>query len=186
MTKWVATPLDRDIFIYKNPRRVRFRQLMKRSNIRTYSESLTESVFLSPPFLLIVAIATILYHLDNLFTLIWFAFFFTIFSWELFAINVYGFKSKRMAEIIPTIVWLSDYVILFLAGQTKRKRIIVRNYYNDKLTINLPPFFFLDYTLSGDWMNYERISIRKRSFSWVFEIILKRMAKEGQLTLMLH
>jgi hypothetical protein len=186
MKKWVASPLDKNILIYKNPRRVIFQQLRKRSNITTYSESLMESIFLSFPFFLVFVITTILHHLDNQFIFLWFAFFFTIFSWELFAINLYGFKSKRMAEIIPRIVWLSDYVILFLVGQTKKKRIIVRNYYNTKLTIQLPPFFFLDYSLSGDWANYKRISIKRMVFSWVFEITLKRIAKEGQLTLIRH
>ena len=66
----------------------------------------------------------------------------------------------------------------------KQKKIIIRKWYNKKISLELGNFMFLNYKLSGDWSNYKKIVIKK-TFNWIFEIHLNNIVEKGQLTLVL-
>lgn len=175
---------DCNIFIYKNPRKIIFGKALfgKKSNL----EVARSSAFGNSFFLGIVGVVLSV-PLFNTFVIQ--AFFMGTFYMLLFIgffiINCAGFYSDFMAEVIPTMTWLTDYPLYVLTriSYKKKSRIVVRNIYTDKLSLRIPAFMFLDYKLTGDWADYKRIAIKRFWYSWNFEIILNKIAKEGSMIL---
>ncbi len=173
MQKWIGDPRESDIYIYRNPRRVFFKRHKSEKRFVFVSDLIFAFGASVPLWIPII----FLYLFDLVSSSFIIYFYFTV----VIQLGIFSFlshKYKFFSEIFPTFVW-----IVTLSFLQKKKTIILRQYYNTKLTLQLPPFMFINYTLSGDWKNYKSITIKQILDFWVFEIILNNIVEKGQLTI---
>jgi hypothetical protein len=181
--KYVGTPVDSHIIIYKNPRRVVFakypyKRLKRGKKLLFQYSRFCEAISMASIFsILPVVIAA------SIFKAYIFAGYFMIFMMPMYLIiNLLSYRVKFFSSIYPTLVWLSGF------GWLGKPRIIrVKHWYNTKLSLMLPYFMFINYKMTGDWTNYKKISLNKITPSrWQLDIFLNKIVEHGQLTLRLR
>jgi hypothetical protein len=178
--KKVGRPVDSTILIYKNPRRIVFlknKQNWKKNLSASFGNAFTCMI---TPLLIVVALSPFAFGFKSEVSGYFISFFALFYTLIMTAVNFLGFYNEGMAEFIPTLTWASNF---WLYALVKKKKIIVKEIYVDRLSLKLPIFMFMNYQLKGDWANYKKISIKKLDTTWYFTIILNKFVRKGSMVL---